>query len=920
MLAREHELALIEGMLVDLRKGPRAIFVDGEPGIGKSTLLEAAIERARARSITVIRARPTEADGAIANFALLELLADVDPMLVERLPAPQRQAIRVALRWDAPLGRPLERHGVAAAVASLLTAWLRTSPLLMVIDDLHWLDSSSAQALSYAIRRLERLPIGVLAAARSHEGTRPRPLLGSLPAEHVQRIDLGPLPEASIGTLLRDRIGLDLSLQDLTRIVAATTGNPLMSLEVGRAIQTDGMPGTGLPLPVPLDVRVLVRRRLSTLPVATQQQLFLASVQSAPTSPMSLSDVLTPAVEAELIDLGDNDEIMFRHPLYRSAIYTSLPTRQRRQLHADVATQTLDLEERAHHLALATPGRSEPVAQALEQASVAAAARGALSIAADLATRAWHATPPGDADGRSSRGLAAARLCMSAGQESEAAEIAEAVAVRASGIICGHALTIAGQATIWGGRVGDAFALFEQALTHLDDDPATAAFVHMGLAFGRFQAYEPPSVVLAHAQAAVAAAERAGSPSPLAEAQATLAMVQWLSGQGLNHALLASARALDAGHALAPIQTRVPIIAATLEGYCDQVTDALATLEAAAREALLVGRLSDLQYLCIHGVVLSAMAGRHDLLAFFGETAGREIPDQQFADITFNQVAGVVVQRVVHAIYEGREDDPRTVGMAFQSAGRIGYAHLFLAAALAGMDLAHNNFERALTWLEPVIAPVEHVIDRVEPATFHIVPDMVEALAGAGQRVRARQLGEAFHQRCVGLGRRWLRAATERAVGMVDAADGDLAQAHARVSQSIAILVDMDYRIELGRSWLALGLIERRLRRRGAARDALTTAQSIFTECRCEPWRQRVEVELSRTWATRAAPTLTDAEGRIAEMAAAGMNNPEIAAALFISRRTVEATLSKVYRKLEVRGRTELARRLDESTDMDMDQ
>ena len=172
---RSDELRATVRMLDGVTGGPWALFVEGEPGIGKTTLFDATVTEARERGFRVLRCRPSQSEVRLSHAGLIELLDGVGEGAVNTLPVPQRRAMRVALRWDDPGETPAEQQTISAALATMLRAKAALGPLLVAIDDLHWLDDSSAQALEYAVRRLEGLPVAVLAAARSTAGNRPRP-------------------------------------------------------------------------------------------------------------------------------------------------------------------------------------------------------------------------------------------------------------------------------------------------------------------------------------------------------------------------------------------------------------------------------------------------------------------------------------------------------------------------------------------------------------------------------------------------------------------------------------------------------------------------------------------------------------------------------------------------------------------------
>jgi predicted ATPase len=280
IVSREEELALLHAFIGREREGPAALVLEGEAGIGKSTLWLAGVEHARARGLRVLSSRPAEAERGLAYVGLDDLFEGVLDDVLPRLSAPRRRALEVALLMDEASGDPVDRRAVAVAVRSVLQLLGETEPLLIAVDDVQWLDPSSSSALAFAVRRLGSTRVLLLLARRLVDVAQPIGPEQALDAEHVQRVAVGPLSVGALHRFLRDRLGRPFARQTLLRIHERSGGNPFFALELGRAL--DENVGPLQPLPVPETLEELVGARINALPTSTRQALTLASALGSP--------------------------------------------------------------------------------------------------------------------------------------------------------------------------------------------------------------------------------------------------------------------------------------------------------------------------------------------------------------------------------------------------------------------------------------------------------------------------------------------------------------------------------------------------------------------------------------------------------------------------------------------------------------
>ena len=431
IVGREAEVESLERFIISVDAWPGAFVIEGAAGIGKSTLLEAAAAVAKERSCGVLRCGPGDRESRFSFAALRDLLDGVYDEVAARLPVPQRRALAIALLREEP-DVPLDRGAVSEAFLTLLRERSRAGSILLVVDDVQWLDPPTATAVEFAVRRLRQEPVGILLARRSDEGgSLPLGLDRSLAPERLQRLSLGPLSLGALQAMLRTRLGRSFPRPVLRRIYEASGGNPFFALEIAMALEGDDAPGPGAALPIPSDIRELLRGRIESLAPDTRTALLVASASSEPTlgliaaatgSGDGSAGVLEPAERTGVIEI-QRGQIHFTHPLLASTVYVTASPTDRRAAHRALAGCAIEPEERARHLALSSNGPDPAIAAALDDAARTARARGAPDSAAELADLARQLTSPDDTEDIFRRGVEAAGRHFDAGNAVRAQEL-----------------------------------------------------------------------------------------------------------------------------------------------------------------------------------------------------------------------------------------------------------------------------------------------------------------------------------------------------------------------------------------------------------------------------------------------------------------------------------------------------------------
>jgi DNA-binding CsgD family transcriptional regulator len=900
---REAELAEVEAALASGRRGFAALVLEGDPGIGKTTVWRAAIANAAAEGCRVLSCRAVPAEARLSFAALGDLLAPVEADAFAALPDPQRRALDAALlRADAGGAGPNPR-AIGTGIVTLLSALAASAPVVIAMDDVQWLDLPSARALDFAFRRLDAHPVAALATRRIGVRDRAGALLAAGSIERTRTLRLGPLSLAALYRIVEVELGRKLPRPLLVRIERASAGNPFFALEIARALGSRGSPAVGEDLPIPGDLSQLVVERMRRLPQRTRDALLRASALAQPTVALVAADALAPAEDAGVVRIAADGRIEFAHPLFANAVYGASPRERRRELHAALARLELDVEERARHLMLASAGdaEDESVARVLQEAGAHASRRGAAEIAAELFERSAQLTPVSQGQLRHESLLRAAQQQLKAGDPGRARALSEAVLGAApAGPLRAEALLVRARTTS-NARPAEAIPELEEALACADDDPLRLAQLEIALASAQVLAFRLAAAIR-HAAHAVELAEQAADTALLAQAVALREVARVLSGEPLDEAALARALALEDLEADAWIRPSLSAVGAY--AYLGKMDVARARL-VRVRERLVAGG-EPLGMPWIHCLLALTSYAAGDLVS-----AEREASEAERAGaLGGREIVRLLALMERAAIRALRGDAPGTRADAaetLEQSERMGWPHAAIGAhaALGHLALSGGDLEGARGILEPSIRLVEAVGVYEFPIAIG-VPDLIEALVATGEAERAGSLTQALAAWGRRRDRPWALATAGRCEALLAAAASDFERALTATEQALVAHERLAMPFERARTMLVRGQLQRRAGERRAARETLQQALSVFEQVGARLWAERARAEIARIGVRRAPDELTESEERVAELAAQGLTNPEIAGRLFMSRRTVEANLARAYRKLEIRSRAEL--------------
>jgi ATP/maltotriose-dependent transcriptional regulator MalT len=917
VIGRDEELGSIEAFLSEVSRRPAALVLSGEAGIGKTVLWDAGLEEAERRACHVLRCRGVEAEALLSFAGLSELLAPVFDAAAPSLPTPRRRALEVALLLAEPGDDPPDAHAVGLAVLDVLRALAEHRTVVIGLDDVQWLDPSTAGVLQIAFRRLAGDPIGLLATMRTGPGTAtPFGIDGSFPKERVDRLSLGPLGAGVLHRLLKRRLDLELTRPELTLVQDATAGTPFFALELGRElVRTNARPETGQTLRVPDSLQELLGDRLARLPGDILDVLLQVAALAQPTVDVVVAahgdrerviKALEAAVAEGVVEL-DDARVRFVHPLLASICYEQAPVWKRRAIHRALARAVTEREERARHLALAAEGPDAAIAVELDHAAEHAASRGATAAAAALCELAAELTPGDPAVARKRR-MRAASFHRLAGDVDRAAATLERLldevpsGLERSDVLFALASTFrADPRTI--------VELCERALTDASGDDARLARILAWRSHVRLFVNDINGA-LVDARSALEKAERVDDPVLLAVAIARVGQAEtWAAeatpgllerGTEIEARLELSLEYVESPRFwLARLRTRLGEIEGPRSAFEDLEAKAAARGDEGTRIVAL-GALSMLEWL----------AGRWARALDLANVA------HELAEQGQNPHTRVFVSRV-KALVEtdlGLVERARATaeeGLAISRANADDYFTIASLGALGRLELALGNLDVAGNYLRDL--PSQLLAGGMHDPTSPVWVDSIEALIVLGELEQARSYLDLFALHAHRLGSPWGLAAAARCSGILGAADGDLGAAFAGFGRAVAELDAHPYPFERARTLLSLGSAHRQAKQKRLARAALEQALAIFEELGARLWAEKARSELKRISGRRrmSAEDLTETEDRVARLAAQGLSNKAIAAELFMSVHTVGAHLSRAYRKLAIRSRGELARRLD---------
>ena len=903
LYGRERELGRIARFLERAATGPAALVLEGEPGVGKTTLWRAGVDAALESGCFVLQAQPAEAERELSFSALGDLL---QPALgrLDELAAPRRRALEFALLLAEDEPAAPDALGVGLATLDVLRLQSEDGPLVIAIDDTQWLDAGSREALGYALRRLGPTPIAVLTARR--RGGDARPLGDS------EQVDVGPLSLGALHELLRERTGTRLARPTLVRVHETCGGNPFFALELVRALEgRDVTPGE--PLPVPTSLRDLTSSRFERLGRESQEVLLYVAALARPTLEVVIDAAgeragaaVDAAVVAGVLE-AERPRLRFTHPLLASVLYGSASPGERGRVHRRLATVVTDAEERGRHLGAAATAPDSDVAAALDEAAAAARARGAPAAAAELAEIAVRRTPQEDSSSL------LRRLCVAADHHSAAGSIVQARTLLESAIAQAPRGPQRARVALQLGSLLESQelstprTLMARALFEAEGDTRLRAEIHDTLARHLIQNIRESR---RHAHIAFDLAEQTGDTQLIAEALALVIERDFWAGKGIDQALIARGTVLEEQLPQLPPSRRpscAHAFALKWSGEIERASVMWERLRALGRS----GGYRDLFQILFFNTY-------HELIAENWERAA-DLADEVLAlgveAEADAEVEGALWARVTVAAYRGQVDRARSDALEAQRlADAVGDDDPYLSGLARGvLELSVGESADALTHLRPSMEAM--VATGLGESNLLLgFPEFVEAAAACGELDEATELLDFVEPRAQRLDRAWALGGSARGRALIASAKGDAAAAE----QAFALAYEQHARrpqqlptYELARTLFVHGSILRRQQQKRRAREALDRALAIFDRLGANVYAERARSELARIGgrALAAGDGLSETERRIADLVAQGRTNKEVAAALSLSPKTVEWNLSKVYAKLGIRSRAELAGR-----------
>jgi DNA-binding CsgD family transcriptional regulator len=915
LAGRRTEFTVVTALLSDLNAGPEALVIEGEQGIGKTTFLLDVLRWAREMERHIMVARPSNAERVLPFAGLGDLLDEISDCQLDRLPRPQRRALDAVLLRGESVSAELDIRAASLAFLGILREVSEESHVVLGIDDAHWLDSPTAEAISFALRRLGGHRVTLVATCRGDatdlalfRGMRDVPL-GRLP--------LQPLPEESLGELVRSRLAVSIARPMLLEIHRMCRGNPEAGLEVARAVVRNEIarqPGELLAPPASLSQGV--RRQLAPLSQNAREALLVAASLDEPTPSLVETALgegagtdVEEAVKSGFLQVG-HEGIVFPRPLVPSVVYHEASPRHRREVHRVLAEVVTDPARRARHLGLAREEPDSEVAALLERTAAEAAAGGSTDIAADLADLAVRLTPDGEVEDKTKRNLDAASHHAKIGEIDLAAQMLQAICEsvepgpQRSEVLC---------------RLAELMLIRDgpQIALELIDRPALegppgggpTCVIQRQQAAARFLSGDLVGASESIDQA-VESSLKVADVSVKAHVSATAAAVTFSLGDPSYRAHLELAAHLASDAEAVDAQLWAASAKAHIASFQDDLPRAQAVVQAARdrtraahddpRFSLFTGRLAEIS------IWLGDWEGAYTLAADAMQGATSACADalQSFLMYTCALVDAHRgrVERARHLAAQGQKAAAHA-GLApwvALNAGVQGYLEL----VLGNPDSATEHFRPLLNC---------HLLPGSEAGLLRLVPDAVEVLSASGDVTRAEQLVTGLEEAGRVIGARWPSASAARCHALIAAAKGDLLEATQWATWAIERerQLSAPRPLELGRHLLVYGTIARRRKQRRAAAAALAEARAYFETLGAILWLSRAEVDAERLGSrTRERHHLTNTQQRVADLISQGLTNAQISRALFISINTVEDNLKAIYRKLDVHSRSALTYQL----------
>ena len=903
---RSVENRAVADFLIAAGLQPSVLVVDGEAGIGKTTLWLAAIEQACEREFRVLSARAGQAESILAYAAVADLLGDVESAVLTALPDVQRVALeRVLLRGNGS-GPATDQRVVAAAFLSVVEGLAVDTPVLVAIDDVQWLDSSSKSVVAFATRRL-RGRVGVLLTERTDPDIDNTVWLRFGRPDGVVRIRVRPLTLGGLHTLFLEKLGRSFPRPTMVRIAEFSGGNPFYALELARAM---GGRSAESEAALPATLAGLVRARIGRLEDDARDVLLAAACMADPTVDL-LARATGTGVErtVELLEDPESHDIIridgnrvhFSHPLLARSVYTDAGPARRRKMHRALADVVTLPELKARHLGLATTRADQVTLRALDEAADAALARGAPAAAAELIELAI-----GLGGDTSLRRIRAAQHRFQAGDTDRAqAVLAPTIDRMPPGPVRAIAFDLLAGMRIYDNSFLQAADRLKAALDDAEGNPVVLVQTLLMLSFVELNVDEYGES-LRHARQAVTVADGLDLPTLTSQALAMWVRVSFTHGQGFDEHDLRRGLELEDTDIDVPIPFRASAINALVQACTGRLEEAGAHFDTLRQRCVERGAEGDIVAVAGYRIWIDIWQGRFSDAADVANDAV-ERAEQLGGD---HVLVIPLSLRAAVAAYTGRERDARAdAHKAMKTVQRGSSPRLpdyWPTMTLGFLEVSLGRYAEALTTLQPVVS-IFNTIPGTEILTAWYIPDAVEAMVALGRFDDAEPLIEALERNGSQLDRPWMLAVGARCRSMWLAARGDVVAAERVAHQAMTEHQRLPMPFERARTQLLLGRLQRRQRRKEAAAATLHEALRAFEGMGTRLWAEHARAELARTKVSPARePGLTPTERRVAELAASGMTNRDVAAALFISPKTVEHNLARVYRKLGIHSRAEL--------------
>jgi ATP/maltotriose-dependent transcriptional regulator MalT len=891
-----------------VRSGPSALVVEGEAGIGKTTVWLSALERAQEAGFRVLSTRATSAESVLAYTSLAALLNELDDAAFVGLPAPQRLAIdRVLLRVSAD-GPVTDQRAVGAAFLSVVDRLAEESPVVVAIDDLQWLDPPSRLIISSATRRLAG-PIGVLATVRDvPDYTDVGSWLELRHPDRLRRVRVRPMTLGALHTVLYERLGRSFARPKMRRIHEFSGGNPFYALELGRAMEDDSWgDGTGLPS----SLAELVRARLGGLTADGRKALLAAACLATPTLELiarathtdaeHIVAILEEAENKGIVQI-DGDRLIFTHPLLTRGVYTAAAPARRRGMHRRLAEIVDEPELKARHLALAAASGDELTLRSLDTAADLAHVRGAPTAAAELVELAM-----GLGGDTPERRIRVAGHYFEAGDSDRANALLEkTIDWLAPGTVRGEAMLLLAVVRLYGDSFLEAADLLERALEESAANPPSRVRMLIMLAYALFNGGRAEPAIK-RADDAVESALRLDRPELVSEALGMRATLRFVLGEGLDEADMRRALEVNDYPLSLPLAARPGVQNALLLAWTGQLDAAAEAMAAIQKRCIERGEESELIFVSFHLCLLQVWRG---------SLAEAELVTEDSMERAL-QLGGdlplfiALTNRAMIGAYAGRADQVRRDTAEAMAASQRCASHRlgeWPITNLAFLEVSLGNYEAALRTLVPLVSNFDRMPQSTEIIAASFIPDAAEAMIALDRLDDAERIIDVLESNGRRLDRAWMLAVGARGRSMLLAARGDIDAASEAAECALREHQRLPMPFELARTQLLVGQLQRRQRHRETAGATLREALATFEDLGTPLWAERARAELNRASGNRTRAELTASEQRVAELAATGITNREMATALFISPKTVEANLSRVYRKLNIHSRAELGR------------